>query len=686
MRRALFAAAAIVIAAAAHAQTAPAAGSRYESLLSRPEGRRALTTLAAMEEAAAIDRAAIEKLMTDKRALVRVRCAEALGRIGDPAGVPLLEKLAADKDLRVAETAVYALGLVRDTSAVAPLARSLAAGDENIKLRALEALGVTGKKEAAPVIAPYLRHFKGAVRAQAALALTFAGDSASASACEALVQDPDPRVAACAAYAMGRLGYAAGGERIAELLTSRSAETRLRAVEALGRLKAKGAASMIATLTADSDRWVALKAAEALARIGGGGGADALAAMLSEDDAYIVTAALGGLAVSAAQRHAAAIEPHLSSGSAMVRRAALGAAVAAAGGDARPHLLAAIEKGTPRERTTALELLGALGAKEDLALLCGTLLREDDHHAAEGAAAGLGRWERTKDLAAPCGVKDAAGNDVTAVGALLSAANGDDWVVASVAVESLGKVGSVEIVPALAAVYGAHPSRIDGDRRLAVVEAIKALSAKLDAAAIASRGIPAFLATAYGDPDRRVSAAAASAAASLAKRVEIRLPPRSGAAGDRGTYPWTGGPSLPFGNRRIVVSTKRGEIEILLYGDDAPNAVRGILALAGRGFYDGLAFHRVVPGFVVQGGCPRGDGWGDAGYFLRNEVNLFHYRRGVVGLADSGKDTAGSQFFIMHAEHPHLDGRYTIVGRVTRGMSVVDRIEEGDVFTVRAID
>ncbi len=684
MRRMLIAAAAaLAIGAAASALIAGAARSRYESLLGQPAGQRKLAALAAMEDAASIDRAAFEKLAADADALVRVRCAEILGRIGDPSGVPLLAKLAADKDLRVAETAVHALGLVRDTASIAPLARCLAAGDESIKLRALEALGITGKKEAAPVIAPFLRHFRGSVRAQAALALAFTGDSTAAPECEALVQDTDQRVAARAAYAMGRLGYKAGGDRIAELLTSGDAEARLRAVEALGRLKAKAASPMIAALTRDHDRWVAVKAAEALRRIGSG--ADALAALLSEDDAYLVTAALDGLAATAGIRHFAAIEPLLSSESVMVRRAALAAAVAAAGDGARPHLFAAIEKGSPRERVTALELLGSLGKKEDLALLCGMLTQEQDHHAAEGAAAGLGRWERTKDLAGPCGLRDAAGGEITPLGALLAAAKGDDWVVASVAVESLGKVATDGIIPDLAAIYGERGSRVDGDRRLAVVEAVKALSAKLDAKAIASRGLPEFLARAHGDPDARVSAAAGAAAAALANRVEIRLPARGAPAGDRGVYPW-GGPSLPLGNRRIVVSTKRGDIEILLYGDDAPNAVRSILTLAGRGFYDGLSFHRIVPGFVIQGGCPRGDGWADAGYFLRNEVNLFHFRRGAVGLADSGKDTAGSQFFIMHGEHPHLDGRYTIVGRVTSGMSVVDRIEEGDTFAVRAID
>jgi cyclophilin family peptidyl-prolyl cis-trans isomerase len=153
----------------------------------------------------------------------------------------------------------------------------------------------------------------------------------------------------------------------------------------------------------------------------------------------------------------------------------------------------------------------------------------------------------------------------------------------------------------------------------------------------------------------------------------------------RGTTPWSE-PALPLGDVTIRVSTSRGDFEILLYGDEAPGAVRSILALAKAGFYDGSAFHRVVPGFVIQGGCPRGDGWGDAGFLLRNEINMRRYERGTVGMADSGKDTAGSQFFVTHTPQPHLNGRYTIVGRVTMGIEVVDTIEEGDTFSIRVVE
>jgi peptidyl-prolyl cis-trans isomerase B (cyclophilin B) len=128
------------------------------------------------------------------------------------------------------------------------------------------------------------------------------------------------------------------------------------------------------------------------------------------------------------------------------------------------------------------------------------------------------------------------------------------------------------------------------------------------------------------------------------------------------------------------VHTRRGDIEIHLNIVEAPLAVASFISLAQRGFYNGLDFHRVVPGFVIQGGCPRGDGNGGPGYTLRCEIGQKPYGRGVVGMALSGKDTGGSQFFITHVPTPHLDGGYTVIGWVASGMDVVDKIRPGDLI------
>jgi cyclophilin family peptidyl-prolyl cis-trans isomerase len=114
-------------------------------------------------------------------------------------------------------------------------------------------------------------------------------------------------------------------------------------------------------------------------------------------------------------------------------------------------------------------------------------------------------------------------------------------------------------------------------------------------------------------------------------------------------------------------------------------AVASFVRLAESGFYDHAVFHRVVPDFVIQGGCPRHDGYGGPGYALRGEISMVPYDVGTVGMADAGMDTAGSQFFITHSPVPRLDGRYTVFARVTAGMGTVDRIQQGDSFRVESV-
>jgi cyclophilin family peptidyl-prolyl cis-trans isomerase len=130
---------------------------------------------------------------------------------------------------------------------------------------------------------------------------------------------------------------------------------------------------------------------------------------------------------------------------------------------------------------------------------------------------------------------------------------------------------------------------------------------------------------------------------------------------------------------RVKLETSRGDILIDLDREGAPFTTMSIVKLAKqRGFYRGLTFHRVVPNFVVQGGDPRGDGWGGPGYSLRSEFSMEEFGTGTVGIASAGKDTEGSQFFITHSPQPHLDGRYTVTGKVVGGMDVVDALQVDD--------
>jgi cyclophilin family peptidyl-prolyl cis-trans isomerase len=134
----------------------------------------------------------------------------------------------------------------------------------------------------------------------------------------------------------------------------------------------------------------------------------------------------------------------------------------------------------------------------------------------------------------------------------------------------------------------------------------------------------------------------------------------------------------------IIVDTDRGRLTVDLFAGDAPLTVSAFLQLVDQRMFDGGSWHRVVPNFVIQDGDPRGDGWGGPGFTLRDEVNRNRFQEGSVGIALSGPDSGGSQFFITLSPQPHLDGTFTVIGRVISGMDVVGLITQGDrIRTIR---
>jgi cyclophilin family peptidyl-prolyl cis-trans isomerase len=136
----------------------------------------------------------------------------------------------------------------------------------------------------------------------------------------------------------------------------------------------------------------------------------------------------------------------------------------------------------------------------------------------------------------------------------------------------------------------------------------------------------------------------------------------------------------PSVSTQFYIDTDRGTIHLELAVLDAPLTVENFVALARRGFFDGLSFHRVVPDFVIQAGDPRGDGEGGPGHTIRDELNQRPYLRGTLGMALDWADTGGSQFFITQSPQPQLDAKYTVFGRVLSGMDVVDRTQPGDII------
>jgi cyclophilin family peptidyl-prolyl cis-trans isomerase/HEAT repeat protein len=193
-------------------------------------------------------------------------------------------------------------------------------------------------------------------------------------------------------------------------------------------------------------------------------------------------------------------------------------------------------------------------------------------------------------------------------------------------------------------------------------------------AEIGSRDILTTLEVALKDDERLVALAAADAIKKITGQdVSNRVPERSVIRAAT--------PSIQelvnATQSRLQVDTTKGPFFVKM-NSEAPLTSANIVKLSRNGFYNGLAFHRVVPNFVAQGGDPRGDGYGGPGYLIRDEVSLENHARGAIGIATAGKDTGGCQFFINHATNRHLDGTYTVFGNVVGGMVNIDKLEIGD--------
>ena len=131
-----------------------------------------------------------------------------------------------------------------------------------------------------------------------------------------------------------------------------------------------------------------------------------------------------------------------------------------------------------------------------------------------------------------------------------------------------------------------------------------------------------------------------------------------------------------------TIDTNKGLIKVQLHADKTPKTVQNFETLAAKGFYNGLKFHRVIPDFMIQTGCPKGTGTGDAGYKFADEFHpdLTHSGPGILSMANAGPNTNGSQFFITHVATPWLDGKHSVFGKVIAGQEIVDSIKQGDVM------
>jgi cyclophilin family peptidyl-prolyl cis-trans isomerase/HEAT repeat protein len=371
-----------------------------------------------------------------------------------------------------------------------------------------------------------------------------------------------------------------------------------------------------------------------------------------------------------------------------LRRVAAFDALEGLAGDSSYHVRAALAQALGEaSSSSSLELLRRLGedssvgvrvaAIDALALRSGSELVEhitgwaasDDWRIRAAAARAAGR---AGDAGANALTSAFADPDPRVQAAVLTGLSGtsmgDNVVTAAMARDDLAlRGGAVPLVAErphldrldlLTTAYGASP----GDDWIEVRESIADALADIDGAEATLRRILAE------DPAPSVRG---KAAAALGETIVPGQP--------KPAYPasrWLD-VQTPAGVR-VDLETTHGTMRIELFPEAAPIHVAAFLERVDAGFYDGLIWHRVVSNFVIQGGDPRGDGWGSDGENMRDEINTVRYDRGTLGMPKAGKDTGGCQLFITHVPTPHLDGNYTVFGQVVAGLEVIDAIEVGD--------
>ena len=637
-----------------------------------------LGRILALEDRRATGDGELERYLRDQDRGVRRRAALAAGRIADAALVPTLSDLMNDGEPEVRQMSAFALGLIGDRRAGERLVVSLKDTDATVRARAVEALGRLGDARLAEDVA---RMVLAAVPKGATL-VTVRGDDPgnpndpwlelrlgllalarlkNAGAAEGvLLVSGKPRFDWWASvYAAMRIESPTLRAVLLAGASSNDPLSRSLAARGLGALKDPSAIDVLATLSADQDENVAVNAIRALVTIGDARGVPPVAAALASSSPVVrweALLALGALPPDAALRGKAIA--HVGDPEPWMRAAALRA-------------LAHVDRENLALVLSGLDPDPVWSVRADLA---SALADSKGEEIGQGILASMLKDEDIRVLPSVLeALSKARGAD--AIDTLKRHLDHPDMAVRAAAADNLAALQAGGISDALAAAYHRSLEDSDIDARLSVVAA---LGGQKDEAARA-----ALREAAHADPSRVVRVQAGAALQSLGENPG----PAGPEAVDRppldyreAMLPYDPVPGLPMYTPRAVIETAAGRIEIHLNIVEAPLAAASFISLARRGFYDGLTFHRVVPGFVVQGGSPRGDSNGGPGYTLRCEVGQKPYGRGVVGMALSGKDTGGSQFFITLAPAPHLDGGYAVLGWVASGMDVVEKIRPGDVI------
>ena len=625
-----------------------------------PSSADARAAVLALADARRWDGEQLPRLAAHADPAVRAATAATLGHLANPDGIALLGRLAGDREPGVRAAAAAAAGrLAADlggggTPLAATLEKLLGDGDAAVRRAAAWAFARSGLAGWDGALQRRLAaESDRSVRAACLQELWRAEGSAWLEAASAALADGDAGIRLAAAWSLARRG----GDQAAAALArvARDSDPAVRVVVLGGASRHPNirlCEAILAGLT-DADPAVRVQAVMALE--------DALNAKVFGVVPDTVRARLAALLTS---RDANAVHERASA----VR-------AAGAAGCCTDELRAALASGEPWIAHRALEALaqqGAPGVDEAIAAWLAAT-EPDRREAAAPALRRRGDPARLRTLLADpsplvrlAAVEQLATMPAAVRGdALASAAKDADVAVRASAIDALVKEGALTPVKA-AQLLGAEKTDGAGDATIALIRA-------LGGAKELPAGSAELLEAISAGPNPVV---AREAWVALRRHGVARPLPtvdtRETSSFYRDVVAWA------EKDRWVELVTWRGTLQIVLDTKGAPLSAYRLARLAGDHFFDNLTFHRVVPDFVVQGGDPRGDGWGGPGFALRDELSLEPYAPGLVGLALDGQDTGGSQLFVTLTRQPHLDGRYPVVGRLAGGLDVAARLRRHD--------
>ncbi|HWR83631.1 MAG TPA: peptidylprolyl isomerase [Candidatus Deferrimicrobium sp.] len=603
----------------------------------------------------------LRKFLRDEDPEVRARAALAIGRIGGKGSGELLVDMLGDNAMDVAVTAAFALGISGEKQFASRLLEAAFDLPSAITAEAVEAAGRLADStmpEVADGLVKYLPHPSADVREAACLALFRSGAKAKGNDILVLVQnEPDELVRQAGLYALARLGNADAEKLYIEYLADSDPFLRSLAVRGLGSVSSPEAEHYVAIALNDADCGVVAEAIAQLAKRTNEEAMTQLAKRLErESNEQTVVALLGGLSRQKNPASVQTAEGILASQPPSGVAAAVVTYLASVQKDRAVVLLdSLVIAGDALVRAACAEAYGLVGGHSIVPRLAMLFTDEDPLVRRQALQALFTVDEGNADLYIRKSLAD------------------KDYTIVATAIDRIAAQKYRQYLPVMTTMMS-RGSAIEVDVRRSLLEAATAFL-KDDARDTAAAEIVRL---GLRDGEYVVRRQAAIACRDLLG--EDKFTSLTPSETRRTESDISSALKKYTRNPRATLVTEKGKVEMELYFDTAPMTVLNFIELARDGFYNGLTFHRLVPNFVVQGGDPRGDGWGGPPYYIRCEYSDEPFQRGAVGMATSGKDTGGSQFFVTLSPQPHLEGRYTLFGKVSDGMETVDRIAVGDVI------